>query len=267
VWSADWGYPGDFDYREFHKKDGVSGMHYWRVTGPRVDLAHKDYYHPDWAAQRVMQHVSHYAKLVEELLSEYRDSNGRFGIISAAYDTELFGHWWFEGIEWLKGVLRRLARSDVVELTTAGEFIEKHPPEDVLALPESSWGQAGNHFTWMNADTEWMWPIIHEAELKMERLVERYPRASGYVKEVLNQAARELLLLQSSDWPFLVTTGQAREYAIMRFHEHLDRFNRLAEMAENGRDDEAAAGHARMLFELDNPFPDIDYRVFQRREG
>ena len=266
VWSAEWGYPGDYNYSEFHKKDGISGLRYWKVTGARLDLAFKDFYDPYWAERRAIEHAEHYSWLVTDLLSDFYRHHGKFGIIVAAYDTELFGHWWFEGILWLKEVLRRLSRSDVVELTTASRFIEQHPPEDVLALPEGSWGQAGNHFTWLNVDTDWMWPLVHQAELKMEELVARYPSAEGNMALVLQQAARELLLLQSSDWPFLVTTGQAREYAANRFQEHVDRFNKLAEIATSGQAAEETRCLAQELFETDKLFPDIDYRLFACRE-
>ena len=266
VWSAEWGYPGDYNYSEFHKKDGISGLRYWKVTGARLDLAFKDFYDPYWAERRAIEHAEHYSWLVTDLLSDFYRHHGKFGIIVAAYDTELFGHWWFEGILWLKEVLRRLSRSDVVELTTASRFIEQHPPEDVMALPEGSWGQAGNHFTWLNVDTDWMWPLVHQAELKMEELVARYPSAEGNMALVLQQAARELLLLQSSDWPFLVTTGQAREYAANRFQEHVDRFNKLAEIATSGQAAEEARCLAQELFETDKLFPDIDYRLFAYRE-
>ncbi|MBC7234708.1 MAG: DUF1957 domain-containing protein [Chloroflexi bacterium] len=269
VWSGDWGYPGDADYREFHKKDDVSGLQYWRVTGPNVDLGAKDYYHPDWAANKVQAHAQHFAGLVEELLREYHGRTARYGIISANYDTELFGHWWFEGIEWIKQVLRRLADSEVVDLTTASEYLDEHEPEEVLALPESSWGVGGNHWTWDNEHTEFMWPQIHRAEQHMEQLVARYPEAEGDTLAVLNQAARELLLLQASDWPFLVTTGQAREYAVRRFHQHLERFQRLAAFAEAGLGAHApeARALADELYHLDNLFPEIDYRWFAPRQG
>jgi 1,4-alpha-glucan branching enzyme len=203
---------------------------------------------------------------VEDLLNDFNRRNNKFSIIVAAYDTELLGHWWFEGIPWIKEVLRRLAASETAELSTASEFIEKHPPEDVLALEEGSWGQGGTHFTWLNADTEWMWPIIHAAELRMEELVAQHPNASGNLAEILNQAARELLLLESSDWPFLITTGQAREYASNRFQEHVSRFERLADIASSGKVDEAARNLCQEFWELDNLFPDIDYRVFANRE-
>ncbi len=264
VWSADWGYPGDYDYREFHKKDGISGLQYWRVSGAKVDLGFKDYYHPDWAQFKVGEHARHFAWLVGDELGRYREETGEFGLISANYDTELFGHWWFEGVDWIREVLRLLAADERIELTTASEFIEKHPPTEVIHLPEGSWGVGGTHWTWDNHETHWMWAPIHEAEVRMERLVEMYPDADGDALKMLNQAARELLLLQSSDWPFLVTTGQAREYAIQRFSQHTERFNRLADMLEHGVSD---AGLAERYWELDKVFPDIDYRWFADRQG
>ena len=100
----------------------------------------------------------------------------------------------------------------------------------------------------------------------MEDLVERYPDAEGDELVVLNQAARELLLLESSDWPFLVTTGQADEYATQRFNSHVERFLRLADIAEQGVGPEARA-YAEGLYELDKVFPSIDYRWFAARQG
>jgi 1,4-alpha-glucan branching enzyme len=135
-----------------------------------------------------------------------------------------------------------------------------HPPKRVLHLPESSWGAGGNHFTWDNGETRWMWGPIHEAEARMEALARRHSDPSPDERAVLNQAARELLLLESSDWPFLVTTGQAREYAIQRFSQHVERFNKLAGSLESGQPD---ADLAAELYELDKVFADIDYRWFQ----
>ncbi len=268
VWSAAFGYPGDFYYREFHRKDGVSGMQYWRIGGSEVDLGDKPLYEPKQAQERVREHVNDYVRLVEELIADYYAANNRYGVISSAYDTELFGHWWFEGVDWLKGVLRGLAHSDVVELTTASRIIDEHGPEQVMALPESSWGAGGSHFTWMNVDTQWMWPQIHAAEKRMEALVAQHPKADGERKDLLNQTARELLLLQSSDWPFLVTTGQAKEYASERFTTHLERFEQLAAIAE--RDDDltdSERDYLAKVVERDNPFPNIDYRHFAERQG
>lgn len=263
VWSAENGYPGDFDYREFHKKAGTSGMRYWRVTGVKTDLANKDYYHPDWAAYKIDQHAEHFAHLVGDLLRDYHRRTGERGLISSNYDTELFGHWWYEGISWIGKVLRHLASYPDIDLTTAGDFIKRHPPSDVLNLPESSWGSNGTHFTWDNIENHWMWQPIHEAELRMETLVARFPEPNDDQRVILNQIARELLLLQSSDWPFLITTGQAREYAIQRFNQHLDRFNKLIESLDGGSPDRKLAEE---YYKLDKLFPDIDYRWFATTE-
>ncbi|HYF65897.1 MAG TPA: 1,4-alpha-glucan branching protein domain-containing protein [Herpetosiphonaceae bacterium] len=266
VWSAEWGYPGEANYREFHKKDSVSGMQYWRVTGPKVELGFKEYYHPDWTVDRIKGHAQHFTNLVRDVIAEYRGQTGRYGLISSNYDTELFGHWWFEGVDWIREVLRSLGTSEDVGLTTASEYLAEHPNQESLNLPESSWGENGTHTTWMNPETEWMWPIIHAAERRMEGLVEKYPAAAGDEAAALAQIARELLLLESSDWPFLVTTGQANDYATKRFNEHVDRFNDLADALERGDGD----GMRRLtaeLNDLDNPFPTIDYHVFAAREG
>jgi 1,4-alpha-glucan branching enzyme len=229
------------------------------VTESKSELAHKDYYHPDWAAAKVDQHAEHYAHLVGDLLREFYEETGQFGLIASNYDTELFGHWWFEGVNWLGKVLRHLAQNPDVEMTTASRHIEQHPPKQVLHIPEGSWGSNGTHFTWDNPDTHWMWSPIHEAERRMEALVAAFPDPTEDERYVLNQAAREMLLLQSSDWPFLVTTGQAREYAIQRFSQHLERFDRLTESLDRQRPNRTLAEE---YWELDKLFPDIDYRWF-----
>jgi 1,4-alpha-glucan branching enzyme len=157
-------------------------------------------------------------------------------------------------------VLRRLAKSDSVELTTASAYLEQNPPQTVLNLPEGSWGAGGTHFVWDNADTHWVWPIIHAAESRMKDAVEQYEGGTEEGHKVLNQAARELLLLQSSDWPFLITTGQAKEYAIQRFQQHVDRFDSLLESIEAGNPDLELAAK---LWEKDKVFPSIDFRWFK----
>jgi 1,4-alpha-glucan branching enzyme len=269
VWAAKFGYPGDGEYREFHKKDAVHGFQYWRVTDSKADLAYKQPYDPYKAGQRVEAHADHFISLLEEQFRWYNvKSGGAPGIIASAYDTELFGHWWFEGVQFLKEVLTRLAQHERIDMVTASEWLDQHPPERVIDLPESSWGHAGTHITWINPETSWMWDLVHAAELRMEELVERFGSAggdgNGDVEAALNQAARELVLLEASDWEFLYTTGQARQYATDRFTEHVDRFNALADAAEASP--EQAASLARDYGERDNLFPDIDYRLFARKQ-
>ncbi len=259
VWSASEGYPGHFNYREFHKKDAICGMRFWRITGSRVDLGNKSFYNPEWAFNDVGSHADHFVGLVERHIAGNASGAMVPPMVLSPYDTELFGHWWFEGVEWLKQVLRRLANHPKIELTTPGAYLDRYPPTEKIALPESSWGAGGDARTWYNDQTKWMWPIIHQYERQMEDLVAKHPKANGASGETLAQIARELLLVESSDWPFLISTGQAPEYASERFRSHAARFDRLVDELLSGRD----AGQDVSAFQaLDNPFPDVDYRAF-----
>jgi 1,4-alpha-glucan branching enzyme len=266
VWSATHGYPGDFLYREFHRKDSGSGMQYWRITSNTAGLGEKELYDPSPAFQKVKDHAAHFVQLVREELQSFAATSQVPGIVVSAYDTELFGHWWFEGVAWLQEVLQLIETSEEIGLTTSDRYLAQFPPDEVIDLPESSWGEGGGHWTWLNPETEWMWPLIHSAERRIELLVERYPLADGEMARVLAQAARELVLLEASDWPFLVSTGQAKEYAIGRFQQHLARFNVLAGLAEKG--EALSAVDLKFLAaaeEADNPFPKIDYHAFRER--
>jgi 1,4-alpha-glucan branching enzyme len=265
VWSAGQGYPGDFWYREFHKKDDVSGLQYWRVTDPSGDLGSKATYDPHQAELRVAEHARHFVSILEELVQE-STPDGRPPLVVSAYDTELFGHWWFEGISWIKSVLRTLATHPAVAQTTVADYVRQSPPTAAMAVPESSWGSGGTHWTWDNEQTAWIWPLIHDAETRMETIVARHPNATGRRLDALNQAGRELLLLSSSDWPFLVTTRQARDYATMRFQQHLARFNRLCAIAGSEGITAESGRFLDTVAQLDNPFPDIDYRTFGRAD-
>ncbi|MGE3269669.1 MAG: 1,4-alpha-glucan branching protein domain-containing protein [Chloroflexota bacterium] len=260
VWSIAHGYPGDFDYRDPDRRDGLSGLRYWRVTGPKIEPSARDWYHPDWAEGKISTHADHFARVVEDLLREYHERTGQYGIVAGIFDAALFGGWWFEGVRWLGEVLARLARMETVDLVTAASYVQSNPATESIALPESSWGMGGKHFTWDNVDTHWMWPIIHAAEERMERLAATYRRADGAMLEVLSQTARELLLLQASDWPSLMTTGLAGEYGHERFREHVERFDRLAAIAEGGYVDDAGRRLAAEMWNRDQIFADIDYR-------
>lgn len=262
VWSAADGYPGDGLYREFHKKDDKSGMNYWRITSSTTDLGDKMLYDPVLAMNQVNSNSDHYTTLLFDLLNNYKKSNGKEGLIMVSFDTELYGHWWFEGVEFIKQVIRKLNNYiPDIERLTAGEYLEKHPPVDTIQIPESSWGQGGHFYVWLNHLTEWMWPIINGCEKRIIDIVAKYEKIpeDKLLLRALNQLARENLLLQSSDWPFLITTWQAKDYATERFQEHVARFEKIAEMIECGNIDEGAL---QEIESIDNCFPVIDYRVY-----
>ena len=262
VWSAADGYPGDGVYREFHKKDDKSGMNYWRITSSNTDLGDKMLYDPVLAMNQVNSNSDHYTTLLYELLTNYKKANNKEGLIMVSFDTELYGHWWFEGVEFIKQVVRKLHNFlPEIERLTAGEYLEKHPPVDTIQIPESSWGQGGHFYVWLNHLTEWMWPIINGCEKRIIDIVAKYEKIpeDKLLHRALNQLARENLLLQSSDWPFLITTWQAKDYATERFEEHVQRFEKIADMIDAGNINEE---ELVKIESIDNCFPTIDYRVY-----
>jgi 1,4-alpha-glucan branching enzyme len=273
VWSAAHGYPGDGLYREFHKKDDTSGLHYWRLTSKACDLGNKMLYDPDLAFKKTAENADHFVSLVYHMLKDRAEGLAQLGarrqpsddhnLCMVSFDTELFGHWWFEGVEWIKNVYRRLHQSQGLALQTAGEYLQAHPPKAAIALPESTWGSGGHYWVWNNEHTDWMWPVIHAAEHRMQALVAEHGQHEAQdprMLRALNQALRELLLLQSSDWPFLVTTFQAKDYAIERFNTHQQRFWTLAKMLDAGHIDEAVLAE---MEDIDNAFDHLDFRWFQ----
>lgn len=261
VWSAAHGYPGDGCYREFHKKDDKSGMNYWRITSPQTDLGDKMLYDPVLAINRTGENSDHYVDLVYHLLNDYKNATGKEGLLMVSFDTELYGHWWFEGLHWIKGIIKKLNNHvPSVKRQCASEYLEENRPSAAVTLPESSWGQGGHFWVWQNHQTEWMWTIIHSAEYRMDNIAQTFKNETDPLKvRVLNQIARENLLLQSSDWPFLITTWQARDYATDRFLEHKDNFEKLANMIEKNEID---VQFLEYLEDKDSPFSHVDYKLY-----
>jgi 1,4-alpha-glucan branching enzyme len=235
-----------------------------------VDLGFKDLYHPDWAAFKVNQHADHFAWLVAEELKRYHHESGEYGLIASNYDTELFGHWWFEGPEFLAGVLRRLPDAGI-DVQTMGGYLALHPPAEAITLLEGSWGEGGDHRVWLNRDTEWTWDRIYAAEEEFWTLAGGigWDGQPGLAR-VMAQLARELLLLQASDWQFLITTWAARNYAETRFAEHYSHFTRLSALVRQLSEGAPLQGaEEQFLIERetqDFPFPDILEHVQAARE-
>jgi 1,4-alpha-glucan branching enzyme len=270
LWSAEHGYPGDGWYLEFHKKNFPGGLRYWRVTSRKLSLGDKMEYEPDKVAARLDENAGHYKGLIKQVLQEYFKKTGQPGIIVAPYDTELFGHWFFEGSEFLYRVLKWVEMDPELELTTCGAYLQAFPPSTVIKLPEGSWGEGQGHWIWLNEWTAWTWEKIYECEDVMIELANKYSDTSDKnLKNILKQTARELLLLQSSDWPFLISTWNARDYAERRVAEHYDRFKRLAGMAKAYANqeniDEGDWTYLGQLEQEDHLFKDIDPSLWRAK--
>ncbi len=233
VWSSQWGYPGDGSYLEFHKKSFPAGLRYWRVTARECDLGGKALYEPGSALRRVEEHARHFVGLVERVAAEHYHRTGTPAVITAPYDAELFGHWWYEGPAWLRRVIKGLYEHRTVLPATPAELLEKAQKTPCISIPEGSWGDGGDHQVWMNDQTRWIWRCIYTAEGVMRRMCELSEKRKDTTTErILKQMARELLLLESSDWSFLVTTGTARDYAEERVQRHFEDLKKLAVILE-----------------------------------
>lgn len=239
VWSGDAGYPGDSHYLDFHKKRWPGGHRYWRVTGSAVDLAGKLPYEPEQAAERVRSHADHFVHTVWEALAPSLNTDTDTDtdtppILCAPFDAELFGHWWFEGVAWLEAVARVFHDyATGIALISAGSYLDRHPPTQAINLPEGSWGAGGGNEVWLNPETAWTYADLYRAELFCRDFAGSGAwRESPLGTRLAEQLGRELLLLESSDWQFLITTGAARDYAEQRFLGHLHSFNQLRGFCE-----------------------------------
>lgn len=228
VWSPTEGYPGDPWYRDFFAR-GDFGLHpSWRVTDKALGPMEKQPYEPAKAAESVTRHVDHLHGVLGEVLGPRPG-----GVVVAAFDTELFGHWWYEGPAWLEGVLRRIEADPDLVTTTLASRAARHRPTRRLHLAESSWGYAKGHASWVTDATRPMWQRLRAATDRAWPLI----RGAG-PRSVREQLARELAQLQCSDWPFMLTRGNSPAYAHGRFDEHEGRVLALCTMLETGDVDE-----------------------------
>ena len=292
VWSRQEGYPGDARYRDFYRdigfdlemdylrpfqpatgKRSFTGIKYYRITGPARSKAP---YQSAQALQAADEHASHFlaARLTQfQNLGRILD---RPPIVVCPYDAELFGHWWYEGLEFLNFFVRKAYYDQkTFSLITPGEFLRRHPTLQVAAPAASSWGEQGYWRVWLNDQNQWIYPHLRIAQERMSELVRRFESGACFEsggdgqptggtaslrERALRQAARELLLAQASDWPFILHTGSSPGYARKRVTDHLLRFSKLYEQLVQDAIDPAGLAE---LEARDNLFPAINHRYFR----
>lgn len=281
VWSSEVGYPGNAAYREFYRdigwdlpleylkphlhKDAARrhlGLKYHRITGRDVTGDNKQPYLPAVARAKAAEDAADFVgKRIDQAYRLRETFGGQTPLVVAPYDAELYGHWWFEGPQFLDFVFRELHfKSSEVQAVTPGDFLDSGVPIQIQQPSASSWGENGYYKVWLNEGNSWMYPYQHDAEKKMTRLANEYTQPDALQIRVLNQSARELLLAQSSDWAFQIYQGTTVQYSSRRFQSHIHRFNLLYEQLENNEINEP------MLAEIekrDNIFPEINYRIYQ----
>ncbi len=279
VWSAKEGYPGDPHYRDFYRDIGFdlpldtigpyihpeghriyTGIKYHAITHDK--LHDKWVYDPAIARDRVGEHAMHFRQSRERQFQGVAGGIDRPPLAVSPYDAELFGHWWFEGPIFLNDVFRQLHyNQDAIEPITPGQYLERHPTNQVATPAASSWGLRGYNSYWLDESNAWVYRHTHAAAERMVELARRFKDARGLDRRALDQAARELLLAQSSDWAFIMKTGSMVPYAERRVNEHVVRFNTLYDELKAGRVDET---FLRDVESKDNIFPNVDYRLYAR---
>ncbi len=265
VWSGESGYPGDPFYLEFHKQLYPGRLRYWRISEDKSDLGKKSPYDPYAAFERIQGHAADMLRTLKSSLANYRGLADKTGTLVAMYDTELFGHWWWEGPEFLYELARLIHADGEIEMATGSQVLEEDPAQSSITMPEGCWGEGGYHYIWLNDDNYWTWKKLYPAERKLRQMAQEY--ADGPAKEVVLQAARELLLAESSDWQFLISTFSARDYAEVRFKDHIDRFDRLADIADRVHTGSAIApDETAFLLDCqlkDAPFQELDLSLWK----
>ena len=256
VWSRHQGFPGDGGYLEFHKIRWPGGLKLWRVTGPSVELGGKEPYDANIARARAHRHAAEYASLLSRINRVVSPAGGE--VIATPFDTELFGHWWFEGVDFIGDLYRGLAASGTVRPITARGHLdgrtEGRNDGQRIELAEGSWGANGDFSKWMNPETRWTWDRLWGLEDRFWNVARQQLSAGPSFRPSVLQAARELLLAQSSDWQFIISTGAAGDYAAKRFTGHCDALEGLLDAIESGGDASTLlAEHAG----ADDCFPDI----------
>ena len=257
VWSRHQGYPGDGGYLEFHKIRWPGGLKLWRVTGPSVELGGKEPYDPNVARARAHKHAAEYGSLLGRIQRSVGTAGGE--VIATPFDTELFGHWWFEGVDFISDLYRTVSSSDSVRPATASAHLDRRTGGRDgalrIELAQGSWGANGDFSKWQNPETQWTWDRLWGLEERFWTVARRSLAGMPSSRlPVVAQAARELLLAQSSDWQFIISTGAAGDYAAKRFTGHCDALDGLLNAIESGADASALmAEHGT----ADDCFPDV----------
>lgn len=280
VWSAEHGYPGDPAYREFYRDIGWdldydyvrpyiqptgerknTGIKYFKITGR--GSKDKQPWDPNVARERAAEHAGNFMfnrqRQIDWLSSQM---HGRKPIVVAPYDAELYGHWWFEGPWFLDYLIRKSAfDQDTYQLATPSDYLRENPENQVATPSQSSWGERGYASMWLDGSNDWIYRHLHKcADLMVDLAQKRPDDAPTLERRALNQAARELLLAQSSDWAFIIKTGTMVDYAVRRTKDHVSRFLRLNDQIRNGNIDETWLGWVESK---NNLFPEIDFRVYR----
>ncbi len=204
LWARN-GYPSHGAYSEFHRLS-ENGTRLWSIDGEPLDA--------EGAARRAAGDAGSFLESIAARLSSFADARGRRGLVVFAIDTELLGHWWSQGPDWLAALIAA-AGEHGVRMLKLSEALAEHDAEP-RELSESSWGEHKDLSTWDSppvADMAW-------GSRRLELSLLRALSSDRLAPEGAARAARELLAVQASDWAFLDKRRQAGDYAYRRAITH-----------------------------------------------
>lgn len=278
VWSAKEGYPGDYNYRDYYRDIGFdldydyvkpyingcgtrinTGIKYHRITG---DTDYKEVYNRSEALSKAADHAGNFMFNREKQVEHLSGIMDRKPIIVSPYDAELFGHWWFEGPEWLSYLLRKMHfDQDTVKTITPSEYLDLYDRHQVITPSQSSWGYKGYSEVWLDGCNDWIYRHLHKMAELMTKAASKFSDPDPLQRRVLNQMSRELLLAQSSDWAFIMKTGTFVDYAINRTREHIGRFLAFNQQLNDGKIDVEMLSDAERKYSV---FDSVDYTIYSK---
>lgn len=274
VWSASEGYPGDPNYRDFYRDIGFdldldyigkylpegirtfTGLKYYSITG---GTGNKRPYSPEKAIKTADMHAAHFISSRIDQVSRLNERLKIKPLVTVSYDAELFGHWWFEGPEWLNFFFRKGAGQGTFRFTSPSEYIAGQEDFETVMPSMSSWGEKGYSSTWLAPSNSWIYRHLTRCSVLMARMASEFSSAHGLEERAINQASRELLLAQASDWPFMMKNGNTGDFASRKFSEHIMNFFELHSEI-TGRN--INAERLSCLEKKNSIFRDIDFRIF-----
>ncbi|MBO7349113.1 MAG: DUF1957 domain-containing protein [Spirochaetales bacterium] len=278
VWSPTEGYPADPLYRDFYRDIGFdlqwdyikpyvhepevrsfTGFKYYAVTG---DTADKVVYDMKKASERASSHAKNFIYHVQSRTKGLKALIDMDPVYTVSFDAELFGHWWYEGVQWIEDLVRLVAQTDDISLITPIDFIKTKPIVQTMNPAPSSWGVGGYSAVWVdNTSNAWLYRHIFKALERMTELAERFPAQKSLKQRFLNQAARETLLLMASDWPFIIHNQTSAEYARKRVEGHIENLNLVYDnMCKNAVNTEWLVKAEKR----DNLFKHLDYNIMNK---
>jgi 1,4-alpha-glucan branching enzyme len=239
-----------------------TGYKYWASCD---DLSGSVLYDSEKAYRKA---ASHARSFLDERLSRLKTASALMdgpALSLCAFEADAFGRYWHEGSGFIEALFREGAKSEELQFMTPSEYLCKLDSLSVQTLtPEfSSWGTNGYSETWLDASNDWMYRHTMRALDRMVELVDRFPNHTGLRERALNQAAREILLVVASDWSKMLYKEEHADYARSRIEGSLRNFTTIYEALGSNY---ISTEWLTQLERRNNIFPNINYRVFRRRQ-